>query len=136
MFLLLTSSTLFFTENPYVSLNKLQAMRPQGTIGELLAVTASGLQSLVTSSLALLLNCLSLLLLTYLIIVLHIPGKFPNISRKGKKKKRSKMINLLQKLADCKCPKGCRRKEKKNGAIREFKLKSNMGKVLHSHENN
>ena len=87
MFFLLTSSTLFFTEKPYVSLNKLQAIRPQGTIGELFPVTASGLQSLVSSSLALLRNCLSLLLLTYLETVFHIPDKVQNISEEKKKKK-------------------------------------------------
>jgi hypothetical protein len=66
MFFLLTSKTSFFTENLYVSLNKLHATRPQGTIGCPFDVTASGLQVSVTPSLALLRNCLSLRLFTYL----------------------------------------------------------------------
>jgi hypothetical protein len=111
MFFLLTSSTLFFTEKPYVSLNKLQAMRPQGTIAELFLVTASGLQLLVSSSLAVLRNCWSLLLLTYLIIVSNIPDKFPNISREKKKLSMS-------------------------GRNRSNKRKAICEKVLHSHENN
>lgn len=72
MFFLLTSKTLFLTENLYVSLNKLHAIRPQGTIGALFDVTASGLQSSVTPSLALLFNCLSLRLFTYLEEIFHI----------------------------------------------------------------
>ena len=84
MFFLLTFSTLFFIENPYVSLNKLHAIRPQGTIGELFAVVASGLQVLISSSPALLRNCLSLLLLTYLETVNHIQDKAQIISGKEK----------------------------------------------------
>lgn len=66
MSFLLTSRTLLFMENLYVSLNKLQAMRPQGTITDPLEVLASGLQDSVSRSPFLLLNCLSLRLLTYL----------------------------------------------------------------------
>lgn len=66
IFFLLTSKALSLTEKPYVSLNKLHATRPQGTIGAPLAVTASGLQASVLLSLALLLNCFSLRLFTYL----------------------------------------------------------------------
>ena len=57
---------LLFTANEYVSLNKLHAMRPHGTITDPSEVVASGAQLVVSVSLALLRSCLSLLLLTYL----------------------------------------------------------------------
>ena len=50
----------------YVSLNKLQAMRPQGTIGCPLAVVFSGSQADVWLALRLSLSCASFRLFTYL----------------------------------------------------------------------
>jgi hypothetical protein len=62
---LFTVKFVLLTEKLYVSLNKLQAMRPQGTIDLLFAVS-SGLQALTEFSPLGLLNCSSLRLLTYL----------------------------------------------------------------------
>ena len=66
MFFLLTVKSLLLVENLYVSLNRLHAMRPQGTIGWLSFVLSSGKQFVVSPYAALLRSCLSFLLLTYL----------------------------------------------------------------------
>lgn len=62
---LLTCNFWLEREKLYVSLNKLQAIRPQGRIAFPLIV-ASGLQSSVSFSLFLLFSCWSLRLFTYL----------------------------------------------------------------------
>lgn len=62
---LFTFKFLLSREKLYESLNKLQAMRPQGTIAFPLAVS-SGLHALVEFSSLRFLNCSSLRLLTYL----------------------------------------------------------------------
>lgn len=57
---------LFFRVKWYVSLNKLQAIRPQGTMGWPLISLFSGLHSSVSCSLSASLSCPSFRLLTYL----------------------------------------------------------------------
>jgi hypothetical protein len=69
MSFLSTLKVLLLWMRVYVSLNRLHAIRPQGTIGFPSTVLASGSQLVVSLALLLSLSCASLRLLTYLNVI-------------------------------------------------------------------